>query len=602
MATAGLGGRFSLGCCWLAAGSGALAQTPPTFAPPAAAATFSLASHAAVLDCNRDGSPDVIVPGLFFGTMLTTLDEHGQPLAVNGAGPGTMSFTGPSAPVVIALAGGRIDQDEQEDLVTVTSLGTVHFHRNLGSTRVDRAAFAPDVLVDDFQASYPISVPFVHYSMPVARVADVDLDGFADVIVAGAPVDRWTGSTRPGFVAVYRGDGTGALQVVRRTLAGNPLDVELADLDGNGVTDHLVVLTETGSNGAFVYELEHFALASGALVATAPPFNLGPGRWTSLALGDVAGDANADYVLGQVLPGPTTVAQVCCFQGDGTGNLASAAWWLLALPPNATVCGDFVSSVQIGDWDRDGFVDLAAVRGFVQPPGPFANAAPVHMASELLLAHGPGLPWATLAATPLPGHHMFAATWTSAFAQLPLFAEPDTVRPIDLGRDRSIDLLVTGIRTPGAPSPTAIVTVRNLTPPLPGDPRFEKVGAPSGGVAARPARIGFDGGTPRPGNGAFACTIQNVQGGCLVGLLWGPAAWPGLQSVLGFDVHVAVAQFGCGFLASGSQPGEGFASFALPIPAVPAIAGDAGYFQWDYFDHVAGRFGGTQATGLWIGQ
>jgi hypothetical protein len=160
---------------------------------------------------------------------------------------------------------------------------------------------------------------------------------------------------------------------------------------------------------------------------------------------------------------------------------------------------------------------------------------------------------------------------------------------------------VTGIRTPGGTSPTAIATLRNLTPPQPGDIRFEKVGAPTGGVPSRPARIGFDGGAPRPGNSSFACTIQNVQGGCLVGLLWGPIAWPGMQTVYGFDVHVAVAQFGCGMLAAGSQPGEGFASFALPIPPTPAIVGDAGYFQWDYWDHAAGVFGGTQATGLWIG-
>jgi len=31
------------------------------------------------------------------------------------------------------------------------------------------------------------------------------------------------------------------------------------------------------------------------------------------------------------------------------------------------------------------------------------------------------------------------------------------------------------------------------------------------------------------------------------------------------------------------------------------MVGDAGYFQCSYYDHVTGHFGGTQATGLWIG-
>ncbi len=585
-----------------AATSGAAnAQAPHPFAPPVSTATFSLTGAAAMLDANRDGASDAIVPGLFFGTMLTTLDEDGGPLAVNGQGAGATPLAGPMAPVVLALAGGRIDQDTREDLVTVTSCGTVHFHRNLGSTRVDRAAFATATLVDDFQLLFPISVPFVSYSMPVAMVADVDLDGHGDVVVAGAPIDRWTGSTRPGFVAVYRGDGAGGFQTIRYLLPGNPLDVEIADVDGDGTHDHLVVLTETGALGAFSYELVHLVLANGTLTATGLPFLLGPGRWTALELGDVCGDADPDYVLGQLLPSAGGVtSQLTCYAGDGQGHPDNATWSTLALPPNLTLLGDYVSAVQIGDWNRDSHLDLAVLRGFVQAPGSGTSAVASYAPSEVLVAMGPGLSWPTFETIALPGHHMYSATYNLAFALLPLVAEPDALRPIDLGGDGSIDFLVAGLRTPNAPAPTAMVTLRNLTPPQPGDARFEKVGAPSGGVAARPARIGFDGGRPEPGNASFACTIQNVQGGCLVGLLWGPVAYPGLQSVYGFDVHVAVAQFGCGMLASGSLPGLGFASFALPIPANPALVGDAGYFQWDYFDHVAGTFGGTQATGLWI--
>ena len=608
-ATHGRAGRVRIGLGLMAAGAAATvatagaarAQAPSPFAAPVASPAFSLTTAAGLLDVNRDGSADVIVPGLFVGTMLTTLDEHGRAVAVNGAGPGVASFTGATSPIVLALAGGCIDLDAREDLITVTSCGTVHFHRNLGATRVDRTEFAPDTLVDDFAAAFPIGPPFVHYAIPVAKVVDVDRDGFADVLVAGGPVDRWGASTRPGFVTIYRGDGQGGFTTIRHLLPGGAIDVEVADVDGDGTHDHLAVLTETGAIGAFAYEIVHLVLTNGALVPAGTPFPVGGGRFAALALADVLGDGSPDYLLAQTQPigGGLTDGLVICYQGDGQGNPQASSWCTLALPA-PTAAGAFVSSLQTGDWNRDGHVDVAVLRGYVQPPASPTGTA-VHAASEVLIALGPALPYAPFTTAVLPGHHLFSSTWTAAFPQLPLFADPDALRPVDFGRDGSVDLLVSGLRTPGSPAPTALATLRNLTPPQAGDARFEKVGEATGGAPAHPARIGFDGGRPRPGNAAFACTIQNVRGGCLVGLLWGPVAIPGVIPVHGFEVHVVATHFGCGVLASGSAPGDGFASFPLPIPLDPALVGDAGYFQWVYHDHVAGALGGTQATGLSIG-
>ena len=575
-------------------------QSPHPFAPPVAIATLSLSSAVGLVDVNRDGATDVIVPGFLVGTLLSTLDENGEALAATG--PNAIANVPGSMSVVLAFAGGRLDGDELEDLVSVTSAGSVYFHRNLGSTRIDSASFAPAVLIDDFCAAYPSNPPFVAYVMCTARVVDVDGDGFNDVLLAGGPVDHWTAATCPGFVTVYKGDGTGAFTRICYTLTGSAIDVALADLDGNGATDHLVVLTETGSLGSFTAEILHLTLSNGVLAPSCAPYQLAGGRWTSLAVADVTGDANHDYIVAQTLAtGGSTLALLYCFEGDGLGNPSNVSWWSFTLPQNTTSLGDFISSVRAGDWNRDGQTDIAVLRGFAQAPTTTAVAA-LHADSELLVAMGPQLSYAQFTSIPLPGFQNWSQTYNTQFALRPLCSEPEMLRTVDLGRDGSVDLMVSKLRSLTSSAPTMLVTLRNLTPPQPGDARFEKVGAPTGGVAAYPARIGFEGGRPAPGNSSFACTIQNVQGGSLVGLMWGQAAVAGLMNVYGFDVHVAAMVFSSAFIASGAGAGEGFSSFPLPIPANAALIGDLGYFQWSYWDHVADVIGGTQATGVWIGQ
>ena len=580
-----------------------MAQTAHPFAAPVCTATFSLSAVAGVVDLNRDGSPDVVVPGLFYGTMTTALDENGSGLAANGSGPGiTPQTTSSSLPRAAAIAGGRFDQDQFEDLVTVSTCGTTHFQRNLGSTLLGAANFAPDVCIDNFASRFPVNPPFVHYWFPCAQAGDFDFDGLQDVLVAGGPIDRWTATTCPGFVCIYRGNGAGGFDVIRHLVPGSIIDAEFADLDNNGTPDHVVALMETGSVGAYSYNILHFCLQNGVLVTSTPPQNIGPGRLTSLELADVVGDANKDYILAQTsASGGTIASQVYYFQGDGLGNVSTTVWGTFQLPPNTTGLGDYISSIKVGDWNRDGNLDIAMLRGFVQPQAPTSAAAPTYANSEILVAMGPALIYAPIESIALPGYHIFSSTHSLNFSLLPLFAEPDCMRVIDLGRDSSPDLLISGIRLIGPSGGTMIATLRNLTPPVFGDARFVKVGDPSGGAPSRPARLGFEGGRPRPGNANFACTIQNVQGGSMVGLMWGSVGIANLFTAAGIQFHLGPIDFGCAYLASGSLPGQGFHSFPLPIPNHPAMVGDAGYFQCSYYDHVTGHFGGTQATGLWIG-
>lgn len=581
----------------------ATAQALHPFAAPVATNSFSLGGVGAVLDYNRDGSPDLVLPSVFFGTLLTSFDENGKALVSNAAGPGHAVPGSPSLPTALAMAGGDVDGDGREDLVSVTSVGTVHLHRNLGSTRLGAANMAPDVVIDNFSALFPISPPMVSYWFPVVKVVDFDLDGRKDVVVGGGRIDRWTGSTMPGFVAFYRNAGNGTFTPHRHVLGGDVVDLEVADLDANGSPDRLVALTETGSVGAFMQELVHLAFSGGQLFPTNAPQNVSPGRFTALAIANVVGGPEADYVLTQTTPnGGTMQAATMWYEGDGAGNALTWSWGNFVLPPNPTTLQEYVAAVEAGDWNRDGHVDLAVLRGFVQPTSTMTNNQPVFADSELLVAMGPNLPFATFESIQLPGANSWSSSYNQLFPLLPLFASPGLVQQMDLRQDGSMDLVVLGMRgAGGTASTTCIATLINTTPGQLGDARMEKVGEPSGGLPTRKARLGFDGGRPKPGNPAFACTLQNVQGGSLCGLAWGPMGYESLFTSYGIDVHMVPVEYSAAALASGTGTNDGFFSVALPIPNVPALVGDAGYFQFAYYDHVSGTFGGTQATGLSIG-
>jgi len=577
------------------------AQTAHPFAAATSSPLFSMAAAAALADVNRDGSPDVIVPGLFTGTLVSTLDEDGVALANNVFGPNLSVLVGvANLPQSIGMVGGCFDGDDLQDLFIVTNNGTVHFHRNLGATQLAQTNWAPDVIVDDFHVQYPTNAPFITYGIPVVEVLDFDLDGILDVLVAGGPVNRWSGLTMPGFVGLYKGDGAGGFQVMRYGLPGSVVDVEFADLDNDGTRDGLVVLMETGAVGVFSYELVHLTVSASGVTPLGLTQLVGPARLSALEMGDVVGDSNNDYILAQVATGyGNTSAAVYFYQGDGQGNVGTATWGTFTLPANVSGMSDFITSLQVGDFNRDGHTDIAMLRGFVQAAVWPSVSPAIYHNSEVLVAMGPGLTSAAMQSIPLLGGTRYADT--PMFAAAPLIAEPEGLRCVDLGGDSCIDFLVTGLRVGAAFNVPAIATIKNMTVPLVGDARHLKVGHATGAVMERPARLGFEGGRPVPGNASYACTIQNVQGGCLVGLMWSPLGSADLFSLHGFSFHIAPQLFGYANIASGGLAANGFYSYPLPIPNNPALVGDVGCFQYCYYDHVTGAFGGTQATCVWVG-
>jgi len=578
----------------------AAAQGPHPFLAPVSTPHFSLSTQVAALDLNRDGSEDIMTPGLFFGTVMATLDEDGNSLAQINLNVGIVpNANSPTVPTPVAMASGDLDHDGRRDLVFALGDGTLYLQRNLGGTRVDQPNFAPPLLVDSFSNLLAPNPPFSVVTVANIEIADFDGDGRNDIAIGTGLNDVWSGIAGAGFVGCYLADGTGGFTASRYLLTGSVLDLEWADVDGDLQPDHLVVIQEVGSAGVFQHELLHLALQNGALSSAKPPLLIGPGRPCALEVGDVDADGLPDYVMAMAHTGSGAVdSSVVCFHGDGNGNPNVGTYTTLPLPFGPGI-GSFIPSVQLEDFDRDGALDLVVLRGYTTTYPSIslpAQTAP----SDVYYCTGPTPFAASPEQLPLDGFTYFGHSLKVGVSLLPIRPEPDQLNVLDLGADGNPDLLVAAVRPAASPTSIERVTLRNGTGPLFGGCAFVKVGEPSGGNPQLAARIGFDGGEARIGNAKFECTIQNVRSNCLCGLMWGPYAQANLVHVHGFDLHIGPLEFGYAIVSSGT-PSHGFASYPLPIPSTPALVGDAGYFQYNYYDPSVDAFGATQATGLWIG-
>ena len=584
--------------CCLSSGA-ATAQAPQPFLPPVHAPHFALQPEFAAIDVNRDGCPDVLSAGLFFGTRLSTLDEHGQTLAESSVNAGMAPTPrSPLAPRPISFAVADLDRDGRDDLVFAQPDGGVFWQRNLGATRPDAANFAAPQVIDYLGQLLPAAPPFALRTFADIEVADLDGDGHLDVVVGAGVHDAWSAAADPGLVACYLGDGVGGFSRHRLPVTGSVTDLEWVDVDGDGDGDHIVAIQERGGVGAFFQDLLHIALQGNALALAGPPQMLVSGRATSLEVGDLDLDGRPDYLLSLLYTGGAAVdSAVVCIHGNGTTSPSVTTPSTLPLP-SAPGVGSFIPAVQVADFNRDGLLDVATLRGHLATYPTTANNAQLD-AAHVYVHMGPFPLSGTAETLTLNAQVAFGSCDRAVCGLLPLRPSPDLLQVVDLGADGNPDLMMISAREIGGAAAPTRVTIRNGGPPNYGEGALVKVGEPSGGDPELAARIGFEG-APEVGNAAFACTLQNLNPGCICGLMWGTFAQANLVHVYGCDLHVGAQEFGYVKLTAGPAD-AGFTKYALPVPNHPALIGDAGYFQFNYWDPSPQAFGATQATGVWIG-
>jgi hypothetical protein len=281
---------------------------------------------------------------------------------------------------------------------------------------VGYADFPPQVFINKGRGIFadPIDVPGLVATGSLA-LGDLNGDGKLDLVHGASSNEEGAAMTGPSNVAFGNGDGTFAGPFALPNSVGLTADVAIADLNGDGALDVLLV----GGNYANSTTNSRIYLGrgDGSFIA-APPLPVGAhvDAVEAIALGDLNGDGALDLVAtsaADVANGVVTYGQVFLGRGDGSFTLlatqpggsyeallgdlygdARLVWvqvarLVLGLGDGtfgATIAlpGPPLSSVQaLGDLNGDGALDLAASSGVYLGRGDGTFDAPIGLPEDV---------------------------------------------------------------------------------------------------------------------------------------------------------------------------------------------------------------------------
>jgi hypothetical protein len=327
----------------------ALGNGDGTFAAPRSFAAGANARALGVGDFNRDGKLDVI-----------TVNESGTLSLLKGNGDGTfqaptsIQLKGASGVSAVAVAVGDMNGDGKLDLVVGAEGST---YKKSGHTYQDALVYVLTGKGDgtfSTASSLDISgdvVPTWEMTTPGVSpvnlaLGDVNGDGKLDVVAAiYRDIANFTsGGNRP--IYLLPGDGKGGLsQGPMVDLAEGTAALTLSDLNGDGRLD-LAVATGNGSAGWVQISLGN---GNGTFQAT-QSYKTGAGYALALAVADVNHDGKLDLVTANAN------GTISVLLGNGNGTFQA---------PLSFGSGTAYAALAVGDFNGDGYPDLAAIDGSV---------------------------------------------------------------------------------------------------------------------------------------------------------------------------------------------------------------------------------------------
>lgn len=344
--------------------SGASSDTGARSATPTARGTFLAAGAIPVGDSPQGSVTALLDADAFLDIAVVDMDANTVSVFL-GNGDGTFTFdaayptdVGPESVLAVDL-----DGDGGLELVTANSSGSLSVLDGdggggfadrvdwpVGGTLASIAAGQLNPLVDSFldivvtdvsgaqvailygfgDETFAPPLLFPTGTQPVfVHVADVNDDGFDDLLTANAPA---------GTVTALLADGAGDFSTRFDSAVGlDCSSLDVGDFDGDTVLD-VVVTSAFASNVSFLHGngdgtfLPFTPVAAGSLAG-------------SVVAGDFNGDGQSDLVVVAKGDGSVTV-----LLGDGAGNFSAFS--------------DFVSSpgastASVGDFNGDGILDVA---------------------------------------------------------------------------------------------------------------------------------------------------------------------------------------------------------------------------------------------------